>query len=590
MSEALRAVQPWLRFVGCVLVTTILYWAQAVIVPVALALLMTFLLTPVVSPLQRRIGRVPAVLAVVLVAFAALGATGWAVTQQLASVVEELPAYRENIRRKIRDVRGAGGSVETLQKTIEDIKAEIETREPPGTVTRPLVVRPEQVSGLWGVPAVIGPLLGRLAPAGLVVALVVFMLLEREDLRNRLIRLFGHGRLVVTTRAFDEAGRRVSRYLLVQSLVNLVFGAGVGVGLFLIGVPYPLLWGALAGALRFIPYVGPTVAALVPLAVALAALEGWTRPLLVLGLFVVLELLTNLVLETVVYAGAAGVSQVGLLVAVAFWSWLWGPLGLLMATPLTVCLAVMGKYVPGLEFVTTLLSDEPVLAADVSYYQRLLAGDEAEAIELVERHATAESAETVYDALMLPALNYAERDRIEERLSPEEEHAVAEATRELLDEVPGGADGANAADDSGTDRIPVLGVAAHGERDVLALTMLARLLDGTPVALEVPPSALLSSEIVGAVQKGHYRAVCIADLPPSSPSKSRYVVKRLRTSMPDLPIVVGRWAPPELADETADALLSAGATHVDARLLDSREQLVRLVQIQPRERPTTDAA
>ena len=281
---------------------------------------------------------------------------------------------------------GTGGSVENLQKTVEGIQAEIDKGEGRGTTPRPLIVRPEQVSGIWGFPAMVTPLLGPLATAGLIIALVVFMLLEREDLRNRMIRLFGHGRLVVTTRAFDEAGQRVSRYLLVQSLVNVVYGVGVGAGLSLIGVPYALLWGALGAALRFIPYVGPAAAAIAPVLVALAALEGWVRPLIVVGLFVVLELFTNLVLETALYAGAAGVSQVALLVAVAFWSWLWGPLGLLMATPLTVCLTVIGKYVPGLEFVSTLISDEPVLAADVSYYQRLLAGDKAEAIDIIERH------------------------------------------------------------------------------------------------------------------------------------------------------------------------------------------------------------
>jgi hypothetical protein len=379
----------------------------------------------------------------------------------------------------------------------------------------------------------------------------------------------------------------VSRYLLVQSLVNLVFAVGVGVGLFLIGVPYPLLWAALAGALRFIPYVGPTIAAVAPLLVALAALEGWTRPLLVLGLFVGLELVTNLVLETVVYAGAAGVSQVALLVAVAFWSWLWGPLGLLMATPLTVCLAVMGKYVPGLEFVATLMSDEPVLAADVSYYQRLLAGDQAEAVELIERHASAEPPETVYDAVILPALTYAERDRVEGRLSPEEEQGVIEATRELVAEAPGRAT-REVAPAEGAAGVPVLGFAAQGEADVLALRMLAELLAGSPIALEVRPDTVLSSEILEDVKRGRYRAVCIADLPPSPPLKSRYLVKRLHASVPEVPVAVGRWAPPALADETADALTAAGATHVGTTLIATRDYLLGLVPLLGRE--STDAA
>ncbi len=471
MSDSLHAVRPWLTFIGCVLVGVVLYLAQAILVPVALAVLLAFLLTPVVTALERYIGRVPAVLAVVVVTFVGLGGAGWVVTQQLGSLVQELPAYRHNIHQKIQDVRGAGkgGSVEALQKTVEDIEAQI--AEPPsaGTSTRPVIVQPEQVSGLWSFSAVVGPFLGPLTTAGLILALVIFMLLEREELRNRLIRLFGHGRLVVTTKAFDEAGRRVSRYLLVQSLVNLVYAIGVAIGLFFIGVPYASLWAALAGALRFIPYVGPTIGAAAPIVVALAALEGWTRPFLVIGLFVGLELFTNLVLEAVLYAGAVGISQVALLIAIAFWSWLWGPLGLLLATPLTVCLAVMGKYVPGLEFVSTLISDEPVLTTDVSYYQRLLARDYAEASDLLERHAATEPAETVYDAVMLPALSYAERDRIEGRLEPDEELAVVEATADLL------AERLDAPDDvvvAGSDAMRVLGLAAEGAPDVLALRML----------------------------------------------------------------------------------------------------------------------
>ena len=315
------------------------------------------------------------------------------------------------------------------------------------------------------------------------VALVIFILLEREELRNRMIRLFGHGRLAVTTKAFDEAGRRVSRYLLVQSLVNLVYGVGVAVGLFFIGVPYAILWAALAGMLRFIPYVGPTIGFVAPVVVALAVFEGWMRPVLVVGLFVALELFTNLVLESVLYAGAIGVSQVALLIAIAFWSWLWGPLGLLLATPLTVCLAVLGKYVPGLEFVSTLISDEPVLTTDLTYYQRLLAGDLAEAGDLLERHLAAEAPDSVFDAVMLPALSYAERDRMEDRLDAHEELAVIEATATLLNdmlETP-----RSAAAGAAKGEMPVLGLAADGSADVLALRMLAHLLADTAVTLDV---------------------------------------------------------------------------------------------------------
>lgn len=582
MTDPFHAVRPWLTFIGCVIVGVVLYLAQSIVVPVALAVLLSFLLTPVVAAFQRRIGRVPAVLAVVVAAVAVIGAGGFIVTQQLASVAHELPAYRQNIRQKIRDIRGAGkgGSVEILQDAVEDIESEMQkgTPEVAAPAPRPVIVRPEQVSGLWSFPSFVGPLVGPLTTAGLVIALVIFILLERDELRSRLIRLFGHGRLAVTTKAFDEAGRRVSRYLLVQSFVNLLYAFGVAVGLYFLGVPYASLWAALAGMLRFIPYVGPIVGFVAPVVVALAVFEGWMRPLFVVGLFVVLELFTNLVLETVLYAGAIGVSQVALLIAVAFWSWLWGPLGLLLATPLTVCLAVLGKYVPGLEFVSTLISDEPVLTPDLMYYQRLLAGDHADAGDLVEKHVAHEDPDTVFDAVMLPALSYAERDRMEGRLEPDEELAVIEATAELLnDMIDGPLDRAE-----GT--IPVLGLAADGAPDVLALRMLARLLRDTPIALEIRERSALKADLVDAIRNGRYRAVCIADIPPSAPSRSRVVTRRLRALVPELPILVGRWAPPGLADDSSEALRAAGATQIGTTLVETRTELARLAA------PAADAA
>src|SRR6188474_257033 len=326
--------------------------------------------------------------------------------------------------------------------------------------------------------------------------MVIFMLLERRDLRDRLIGLIGHGQLATTTKAFDEAGSRVSRQLLMQSLVNLVYGIAVFVGLYLLHVPYVLVWATLGAALRFIPYVGPVLGAGVPILVSLAALAGWTGPLIVLGLFVVLELFTNLVLETVLYAGAAGVSQVALLVSVAFWTWLWGPLGLLLATPLTVCLVVLGKHVPGLEFLGTLMADRPALAPEYNYYQRLLARDPGEAAELIERHIKHAPAGTVYDALLLPALNYAERDRLEGRLSEAEESLVSDSTRELItdaaewirevaQELAESNPIAPAPDLPGRRQpLRVLGYAANGTPDVLALQMLDHLVEDLPIDLE----------------------------------------------------------------------------------------------------------
>jgi predicted PurR-regulated permease PerM len=571
-----------------VLVVAVLYWAQAVLVPLALAMLISFVLSRPVTFLQRWIGRIAAVLVVVLLVFTVLGLGSWGAATQVSHLAEDLPRYRENIRQKISDIRGVsrGGSVEQVQQTVKEIQEQIASpRAPSGNALEPVIVQPQRVTSLTDFPSWLGPALGPLSTAGFVVALVIFMLVEREQLRGRVFGLVGRGHLAVTTKAFDEAASRVSRQLLMQTLVNVIYGAAVGVGLWWIGVPYPLLWAALGAALRFIPYLGPIAAAAGPILISLAALSGWTKPLSVVGLFVVLELFTNLVLETVLYAGAAGVSQVALLVAVGTWTWLWGSMGLLLATPLTVCLVVLGKHVPGFEFLSTLMADSPALSPDVSYYQRLLARDQSEASEIVQRHLATQPMETVYDALMLPAFNYAERDRIEGRLSEEEEQTIVEQTRELLGDVerlqptlP-----ARQAPDEETipsiedieSRIPVdvLGYPANGQADAIALQMLAQLVDADAIRLDVTSVRLLSSEVIDLVRTSGARIICIADLPPSPPSKTRYLVRKLRSAVPEVKILVGRWAPAELADDDRSTLTDDGAHHVATTLLETRDQL-----------------
>ena len=589
MDDTWKTVKPWVTFAGCVLVVVVLYWAQAILVPFAVAILLTFVLTPPVTWLQRWVGRVPAVLAVVTLVFALLGLAGWGLARQMDHLADDLPRYRANMLAKIADVRGAGkgGSVEKLQETIDDIKTDLGRSDAPkGTAARPVVVTSAQATSFsaftW-----LAPIVGQLGTAGFVVAMVIFMLLERRDLRDRLIGLIGHGQLAVTTKAFDEAGTRVSRQLLMQSLVNLVYGIAVGIGLYLLGVPYPLVWAALGAALRFIPYIGPVLGAGAPILVSLAALRGWAGPLWVVALFVVLELLTNLVLETVLYAGAAGVSQVALLASVAFWTWLWGPLGLLMATPLTVCFVVLGKHVPGLEFVGTLMADVPALAAEHGYYQRLLAHDQAEAADSIERFIKTAPERSVYDALLLPALNYAERDRLEQRLSQEEETSVIEATRELLSDAAESIRRLNPKP-PGTDRPPlsgpreplrVLGYPTNGVADELALAMLAHVLDDLPIAVEIARPRMQASDLVSLVRERGFSVVCIADLPPSPPSKTRYLVKRLRGALPELRILVGRWAPSGLADESTQVLRDIGANLVASTLLETRTYLAGLVEI-----------
>ncbi len=569
----------------------VLYWAQAVLVPFALAILITFVLTPLVGWVERRVGRMPAVLVVVTLVFTTLGAVGWGLSTQLNHLAEDLPKYRGNIREKIADIRGAGegGTVEKLKDSLEDIKTDLGADAPArGTPSLPVVVEPSQADPLGGL-SWLGPIVGPLGTAGAVAAMVIFMLIERRDMRDRLIGLIGHGKLATTTKAIDEAGSRVSRQLLMQTLVNLIYGVAVLIGLYLLHVPYPLVWAALGAGLRFIPYVGPVLGAGAPILVSLAALDGWRGPLGVMGLFLALELFTNLVLETALYAGAAGVSQVALLVSVAFWTWLWGPLGLLMATPLTVCLVVLGKHVPGLSFVGTLMADTPALTPEYGFYQRLLAKDQGEAAELIDAHVRTAPASSVYDALMLPALNYAERDRIEQRLSVEEEAAVVGVTRELLADVADSvkrhvaeADAAEAEPPLPLGpRLPlaVLGYAVNGPADEAALAMLAQATEDLPVTLEIVGPGMQAMAFVGLVREKQVSVVCLVDLPPSPPSKTRYLVRRLRAGLPEVRIAVGRWASTTLADESTDVLDKAGASHVASQLSATRAYLESLLEL-----------
>jgi predicted PurR-regulated permease PerM len=553
-----------------------LHWAQALLVPVALAVLLTFVLTPTVTWLQRRIGRVTAVLIVVIVVFTFLALAGYGVYRQMATLGETLPRYRTNILAKIVDIRGvkSNGSIEKLERALEQIKGDLGSPQPdPGTIARPLVVTTDRVAGLMSL-GWLGPMVAPLGTACFVVVLVLFMLLEREELRDRLIALFGHKQLAVTTKAINEAATRVSRQLLLQTFVNLIYGTLAAVGLYMFGVPYPLFWGAAGVALRFIPYLGPIVAAAGPILLALAALPGWIRPLEVAAFYAALELFTNLVLETVWYAGAVGVSQVALLVAIAFWTWLWGPLGLLMATPLTVCVVVVGKHVSTLESLGRLLSDAPALTTVSSYYQRILAEDEAGAAEVIDAFSKTQSPDAVYDAILIPALNYAERDRLTGRLSPEEEAAVVKTTGEILDELA-----QIGAQSSSATEVRILGCAANGAADDLALRMLGQLVSGSPIALDISSTRLMVSELVERVRDEKYSYVCIADLPPSEPSRTRYLIKKLRAAVPDVRIAVGRWAPPDLADDTPQPILDAGASHVASTLLETRKYLIEAANV-----------
>jgi predicted PurR-regulated permease PerM len=559
-----------------------LYWLQAVLIPIALAVLLTFLLSPVVGALQRRgLGRVPAVLVTVVLALSVLGGIGWTLTRQLVTLANELPRYSLNIHQRITDLRGAskGGSVEKVQKTVEDVVGEIQKTDKPGvTRQQPIAVVLEPPSILAHLPT----LLQALASAVVVTVLAIFMLLERRELRDRVILLIGYRRMTATTRALDEAGARISRYLLMQSTINGGFGVAVGLGLFLIGVPYAVIWGCLAAALRFIPYVGSFVAAFLTLALSLAVFPGWREPALVVGLFVVLDV-GIMVVEPWLYGQSAGVSQVALLIAVIFWSWLWGPAGLLLATPLTVCLIVLGKHLPALRFIVTLMGDRPVIEAKARYYQRLLARDQDEAADIVEAYVSADGRESVYDTVLLPALYYARQDRDRGLLSEDDAQFVGQATREILDvlahdaPVPSERDTGDlsVSDPAADPRVRIAACPARDETDALALEMVRHVLDPARYRIEVSGTGMLTAEVVAWVDRHRPALLCIGSVAPGGLSQARHLCKRLRSQDPQLKIVVGRWGLHDERDTDRQHLLAAGADHVETTVLDKQRALAQ---------------
>ncbi len=570
-------------------VVAALYFARAVVVPIALAMLLAFMVHPIVVRLTRiGLHRGVSVALVVTMLFVTLGAACWILLIEFSNLSTQIPVYRDNLIRKINEVRrlGKGGALEKAQTAATDVAKEWEkggdvaSRKPSPT---PVVVTREP-TGLWQLPSLVEGLGG----AATVIVLVIFVLIEREDLRNRVVRLGGYGRLVTTTRALDEASQRISRYLLMQSLINTSFGAGIAIGLLLLGVPYALLWGFLAALLRFIPYVGVGLAAVLLVTFALAAFPTWLLPVLVAALVVALELLCSMALEPLLYGQSAGVSEVALLCSVTFWAWLWGPIGLLLATPLTVCLVVLAKHVPGLEFVGILMSDEPAIAPAAAYYQRLLADDRTEAERIASEHTRAHGLEAAYDSVIVPALRHARRDRVAETLTDEELQGICKATREIVD----GLAARRRAEPAGTEAaepppeprrsVRALAVPVQDESDAIGLAMLGHLLSPGAWQLEVASPHLLASEVIAQIEATRPAVVCLGGLPASPRSAhTRYLCKRLRARFPDLRIIVGRWG---LRDSAAHALRhieAAGADFVGRSLVETREHLQRVHALAP---------
>jgi predicted PurR-regulated permease PerM len=547
-----------------------LHVAQPILVPIALAILLAFVLGPVVGALERRMGRLTAVLLVIVSLWVVVGVVTWTVTRQITSFAQELPQYRAQFRQRMAELRRAsrGQGVDELQATLDELLAEIR----PGAEAPPAVI-------VQGPPSAFIPLAGLttlLGSAGLVTLLLVFMLLERQELRNRLIRLVGSGRLAMTTKAMDEASRRISGYLLSQAVLNLSFGVCAGIGLFALGVPYALVWGVLAAVLRFVPFVGFWIALALPSLFSVATSTGWWQPLLTVALFLVLAAASTFGLEPLLYGQSAGVSRVALVIGIALWTWLWGPVGLVIATPLTVCLIVLGRHVPELQYIAVLIGHEPVLPPALRVYQRLLAGDQEEATDLVEEYSSTHSPHDVYDDVLLPALCEAKADRGRDVLSETDEQVVLRATRRIVQELEE-ADPPASAEPRG--RVPLVAFPLHDGFDELPLRMLKQVLAPVGADLDVASPELLSSEAVALALQRQAPIAVVGMLQPGGHAQLRYLCKRLRRHSPTLKIVAGSFAGRGVGEPERESLLGAGADIVVTGLLEARDLLIPWVQL-----------
>ncbi len=600
------------RLATAMLVIAALYWGQGVLIPIVLAALLSFVLAPVADWLERwHVPRAASVILVAVLAFAALGGVVSIITNQLVSLAESLPKYQQNIEQRFRLFQNnEPGAFEKTANMFGDIKEDVDreaeertnqaaeadsqpfetparssVRSNPGgdsSEERPAlveIVEPE-LSAFELLKQYAGPLLGPVGTAGLVAVFVIFILLQREDLRDRMIRLMGT-RLDVTTRALDDAGNRISRYLLMQLIINVTYGLPVAIGLWLIGVPSAILWGLLAILLRFIPYIGPWLAASMPILLSLAVFDGWLWPLAVVGLLVSLELFSNNVMEPWLYGSSTGLSPVAVILAVVFWSALWGGVGLLLAIPLTVCLVVASKHIPPLEFITVLLSRESALPPAERFYQRLLAGDDDEAEELALKHAEQHGLMNLYDQVMLPAIHLAESDRHAGRLEPDRVHALEEYVSEIIEEMgewqqrwEDGQGEERAETPRSNDQV-LFCLPARDKADELAARMFAQVLNTQGVTADAVSVKALAGEIMTRIEGSDMPLVCISALPPGAVSHARYLCKRLDRQFPDLRIIVGLWNVTDNLERITARLTEAGADHVITTLEEGTEQVRR---------------
>jgi predicted PurR-regulated permease PerM len=584
-----------------VLIVVTLYFGREVLIPVTLALLLTFLLAPPVTWFRRiYFGRVPSVVLVVSLALGVLIGIGGVIGGQLRQLATDLPNYTSTIEAKIAAVKSetlerfshAINTAQTPKKTgatprgpaakvAEHQQAPIRPAAqttggqaapvPAGHTQGPILTPAieQSLPSPWTlVEQYISPLMSPLATIGIVFVVAVFALLQREDLRDRLIRLIGPDDIHRTTLALDDAGRRLTRYFLTQLSVNTAFGVVIGTGLYFIGVPHPILWGVLTAIFRFIPYVGSFISAALPIALAAAIEPGWSMALWTFAFYLIAETVTGQLLEPLIYGQSSGLSPFSVIVSAIFWSWVWGPVGLFLSTPLTLCLAVMGRHMKGLEFLDILLGDRPPLTPTESFYQRILADDADEALDQAEVMLRDMPLARYYDEVALPGMQLAAQDAELGILTEDQQENVKNTIYELVEGLSEHQEKhrddkkriASAETDAPADlpwQLPfgVLSIAGRGPLDEPAARMLVQLFEQLGIGGRLVRYRDVSRYGIEALEVSNVAMVCIAYLNINgSPAHLRYLVQRLRKRLPRIPILVGLWPHGDITEETRNAI------------------------------------
>jgi predicted PurR-regulated permease PerM len=553
-----------------------LFFGRPVLMPLALSVLMSFALAPLVSLFKRfRLGNGPAVIISLVLVVAIVGSLGLFMGSQLAKLAAELPHYQTNLGQKIHSVVGGAahnGTITRLNKTVENLadqitggKQEEPERAAPGQIKPIPVVITRTSQAPWAVVStVLGPLLEPLGLVALVLVVVSFILLQKDDLRDRFIRLAGSRDMQRTTVALDEAASRLSRYLFLQTLINTCFGMAIGVGLWLIGIPNAGLWALMAMLLRFVPYFGVPLAFLFPFTLALAVDPGWTKMVWTLLLFGGIEPIIGQGIEPVLYGRSMGLSAVAVVVAAVFWTWLWGPVGLLLSTPLTMCFVVFSRHIESLKFLDVMLGNQPALKFEESLYLRMLAEDPDEAADEAESFLQANSLSGYYDEVAARALMLAQNDVNRGVLDPLRQNRIRDAIKGLIVNLSERRDddAAAAADlpDTWRDAEPVLCVAGRGPLDEAAALLLVDMLSKYGIGARVVSSEETSATNIRELDCTGVQLTCVSYLEPGTFKNARYQVRRLRKRMPGVPVMALFWG---LAGDNSRYLDGIEATECD---------------------------